>query len=406
MIFMIYLMEVVAYTGAMITIYMLFLRDKVLFTFGRLYLLASAVLPAFLPLVFLPAPLQQRLGLLRIFQVSLPEIVIAGGAQKTFTTSSGTPLFWLVYSLVTLVIMTWHLVGVWQVMRVVRLGVKEDRGDYTLVVVDGYGPGSFGRYIFFPSLVVHETILRHELAHIRRRHSVDVVLLMLLQSVFWPNVLLLWIRNELKEVHEFEADRLTDADTAEYAELILCSVFKTNSTPPMHLFINHPLKRRIMMLRKKDGKASLLKAVILVAASSALITTVGISVQSCNKRPAAFRTTNSLMPTKTTPNEQVKATADVMPVYTRGSIAEFLAKTLKYPDQARKSGIEGRVVVKFVVTKDGSVTNVQVVKSPDTSLSRAATDAIAQMNNWQPGRMKNGEKVDVWFYLPVLFKLQ
>ena len=72
---------------------------------------------------------------------------------------------------------------------------------------------------------------------------------------------------------------------------------------------------------------------------------------------------------------------------------------------AAENGIEGRVIVKFVVEKDGRVTDVQVVRSVDPALDREAVNTVKRMPKWNPG-MNNGQPARVWFTLPVNFKLQ
>ena len=94
----------------------------------------------------------------------------------------------------------------------------------------------------------------------------------------------------------------------------------------------------------------------------------------------------------------------MMPSF-KGNVNQWLSQNLTYPAVAAENGIEGRVIVKFVVEKDGRVTDVQVVRSVDPALDREAVNTVKRMPKWNPG-MNNGQPARVWFTLPVNFKLQ
>lgn len=101
---------------------------------------------------------------------------------------------------------------------------------------------------------------------------------------------------------------------------------------------------------------------------------------------------------------KVFTVAEHMPSF-KGNVNQWLSQNLTYPAVAAENGIEGRVIVKFVVEKDGRVTDVQVVRSVDPALDREAVNTVKRMPKWNPG-MNNGQPARVWFTLPVNFKLQ
>ena len=96
-----------------------------------------------------------------------------------------------------------------------------------------------------------------------------------------------------------------------------------------------------------------------------------------------------------------------MPQFPGGPSAlfEFLSKNIKYPVVAEENGIQGRVIVTFVVERDGHITDVKVVKSVDPSLDKEATRVVKSMPKWIPGK-QNGSAVRVKYTVPVTFKLQ
>jgi protein TonB len=96
-----------------------------------------------------------------------------------------------------------------------------------------------------------------------------------------------------------------------------------------------------------------------------------------------------------------------MPQFPGGQAAllEYLAKNIKYPVVAEENGVQGRVIVTFVVERDGSITDVRVVKSVDPSLDKEAARVVKSMPKWQPGK-QNGSAVRVKYTVPVTFRLQ
>lgn len=96
-----------------------------------------------------------------------------------------------------------------------------------------------------------------------------------------------------------------------------------------------------------------------------------------------------------------------MPSFPGGNAAlmKYLSENIKYPVVAQENGVQGRVVVSFVVERDGSITDVKVVRSVDPSLDREATRVVKSMPKWIPGK-QNGSAVRVKYNVPVAFRLQ
>jgi protein TonB len=110
------------------------------------------------------------------------------------------------------------------------------------------------------------------------------------------------------------------------------------------------------------------------------------------------------------PKEEENKVFDVveqMPAFPggNGALMSYLSKNIKYPVVAEENGIQGRVIVTFVVEKDGSITDVRVAKSVDPSLDREAQRVVNSMPHWIPGK-QNGSAVRVKYTVPVTFRLQ
>ena len=106
-------------------------------------------------------------------------------------------------------------------------------------------------------------------------------------------------------------------------------------------------------------------------------------------------------------NQKVYDVVEVMPEFPGGmeGMIKFFAENIKYPEDAKNKGVEGRVMVCFVVEKDGSLSEVKVAKKAFPSLDAEAVRAVKAMPKWTPGK-QGDQVVRVRFTIPVVFKLQ
>ena len=122
---------------------------------------------------------------------------------------------------------------------------------------------------------------------------------------------------------------------------------------------------------------------------------------------ADLKTITVQAPPEEVKEEKIFDVVEQMPDFPGGmsALMQYLSKHIKYPVVAEENGIQGRVIVTFVVEKNGSITDVQVVKSVDPSLDKEAVRVVKSMPNWIPGK-QNGSAVRVKYTLPVTFRLQ
>lgn len=104
---------------------------------------------------------------------------------------------------------------------------------------------------------------------------------------------------------------------------------------------------------------------------------------------------------------EVFQVVEQMPEFPGGmdKLMEYLSKNIKYPSIAQENNIQGRVIVEFVVNKDGSIVEPKVMRSVDTSLDNEAMRVIKSMPKWNPGKQR-GKAVRVRYTVPVFFRLQ
>ena len=117
--------------------------------------------------------------------------------------------------------------------------------------------------------------------------------------------------------------------------------------------------------------------------------------------------TTAVAQNKKAANDKVYEKAEVMPEFPGGEQAmmDFVANNVKYPKEAMEKEISGRVLVSFVVEKDGSINEAEVVKGIGGGCDEEAVRVVKAMPKWKPGKDK-GKAVRVSFMLPIVFKLQ
>lgn len=106
-------------------------------------------------------------------------------------------------------------------------------------------------------------------------------------------------------------------------------------------------------------------------------------------------------------SQQIFTVVETMPEFPggQGALLQYLAKSIKYPVIAQENGIQGRVTCTFVVNKDGSIVDAEVIRGVDPSLDKEALRVINSMPKWSPGKQR-GKPVRVKYTVPVTFRLQ
>ena len=117
--------------------------------------------------------------------------------------------------------------------------------------------------------------------------------------------------------------------------------------------------------------------------------------------------TNAMAQSKKTSNDKVFEKVEDMPEFPGGEQAmmDFVSKNVVYPQEAQEKGISGRVFVSFIVEKDGSVSNVKVMRGIGGGCDEEAVRVISGLPKWKPGKMK-GKPVRVSYMMPITFRLQ
>ena len=262
-----------------------------------------------------------------------------------------------------------------------------------------------------------DTILLHEQAHIRYYHSFDLLLAELCILFQWYNPAAWLLYSELQHIHEYEADQsvINHGINAKQYQLLLIKKAVGTRLYSMANSLNHSnLKKRItMMLQKKSNPYARLKyAYVLPLAAICLIAFACSEISSKIDEISNAKVSNLTINDKQDETENsfsdspVFVIVEEMPEFPGGDNArtDYINQNLKYPVEAQENGIQGRVVCQFIVEKDGSISNVEVLRGIDPSLDREAFRLISTMPKWTPAKQR-GEIVRVRFTLPIMFRL-
>ncbi len=421
--------------------YRLLLSRDTFLRFNRFALLSGFGLAALLPLVRVGVEGVSPLGpaLEEWGRIAAPVEPAATASPAVSCYSIGLAI----YLMGVLFFIARFLWGVASLIRLIRAGRRERLADGSWLVLHRLplAPFSWLRYIFLAEkdlLSKPELILAHEQAHIRMRHTWDLLFTELFLWLQWFNPAAWLLRQELQSVHEFEADAAVlgmGYDSKEY-KLLLIEKAVGSSRYTLANSLNHSsLINRITMMQKRKSNpwARMKYAFVLPVAatavavfarpeisrqmaeiSSAKITDLSRMVQTTaaeRTRPEAIDTTTSAREVMVTgyaqfTDNKVYESVEVMPEFPGGQaeLLKFVAKSIKYPTEAQRRGAQGRVIVKFVVETNGSISNIHVVKGIDPLLDAEAIRVCTTMPTWAPARQE-GKAVRCYYTIPVTFGL-
>ena len=144
---------------------------------------------------------------------------------------------------------------------------------------------------------------------------------------------------------------------------------------------------------------------LLFVVSALILLVIVIAPVRANAQDKKGKTTQTRKDTAT--DDKVYEVCEQMPIFEGGDAAllKYLRENLKYPDNTKDRGVQGRLVIGFIVEKDGSLTDVKVLRPVDIDLDAEVLRLVKGMPKWIPGR-QNGKRVRVRYLLPIHICLQ
>lgn len=392
-------------------------RDR-WFQLSRVYIVSTLVFGLLYPLVSLPmAPLTGEMRLVVLDEVIVGSPVAA--ADSFISQESCFPLVAVVYWLGVAVSLLLLLLSVGHMVVRLHKMSYEQRGTLRLTLLDDdSSPFSFFNHVTIGTKTMSEDELRsvlvHESEHVRLRHSMDVLVVRLICCIVWFNPFAWLMLRELKAVHEYQADAATidNVDRKNYFRLLFRQATGVGYGHITNNFNSINIKKRIIMMNKPKTRYGAWK-VLAALPVAALLMVVGCkpgeeAAATDDQEVAAVGATEqpSIEPVvyDSKPDPSVLDEAPEFPGGTE-SLRNYLVKNLRYPEKAKKEGIEGRVVVRFTVTEDGSIVNVEVSQSLGGGCDEEAVRVVKAMPYWKPA-IKDGKPVAGQYALPISFKLK
>ena len=431
-----YITEVTLCLLGFYLLYVLLLSKETFFNANRWYLMGTLLTSLTIPFIEMPNFAAQINNGITAFYIE-PITITVQSLESTLEEIVITPqeegfdfrsLFVLIYFLVVLVLLSRFLFGLFQIYSLKRQGTIESKGDYFLVKTNkSHLPFSFFNYLFWSEKAnftkdEEEKILRHELAHIRDKHSYDVILLELLSIFLWCSPLIFLYKKAIKNIHEYLADAavLQNTQTRQYGQLLLKQSQSGIRIAQANNFIHSQLKKRIIMMTKnKSRQRSMLKYVAMLPIALILVLVLSQKDVLANLKADDTFIENQTDINATDKSEKILGDVNEMPRFpgcedfakkeerntcSSKKLIEFMYKNIKYPEAAKKDGLEGTVVIDFVVQEDGSLAKFKILKDIGGGCGEESVRVMKMMPKWIPGK-KDGKAVSVNFKIPVKFRL-
>ena len=425
---MIYLLQVNLGIILFYALYKLICTRDTLFNSRRLILLLSLILPFIIPLIDIREWMETRESLVMLtnfdYSTTIPEIVVGTSGtepgNQVFVISEWIKNIYIAGILALSVRLIVQAISLY--MIILRTPEKTVNGIRIKCMKDKSGPFSFFNWIFLnPDNVKEEEmneILTHEMAHVRQKHSIDVIISELVNICCWINPFAWLMKREVRLNLEFLADRkVMDAGfaTKSYQYHLLGLTYSHKYGLSNNFNFSHLKQRIIMMNKKKTNGAGHIKYALFAIPAFALLLAGNISCSSeatktddvkekaATEKPEVVEIPAEKAETK----DEVFMVVEQMPEFPGGiqEFMSFLSKNIKYPASAMAKNVQGRVIVQFVVEKDGTPTEFKVIRSVDPDLDAEALRVMKEMPKWKPG-MQRGQVVRVKYTLPVTFRLQ
>jgi TonB family protein len=440
-----YLLQVNLYLLLFYGFYQLLLHSETFFNLNRGYLIASAALAFFIPLIqsewvrswFVTEQVSQT-----FYTIYDPEIFYirsSNVAKGNLTLGDILAFIYVTGIIVGMARFGGNLAYLGKLMKSKTSGEQIQRAF------------SFFNMLFVSkSLKNRSTIMKHEFVHIRQLHSADIMLFELIVIFNWFNPIVYLYKSSIKHIHEFIADEVAsrhEASKADYAMLLFQEQFGVQAIPLTNNFFNSSLlKLRINMLKKqRSTRTALLKYgltaplfMLMIVVSSATLASKSLakiendiakntqaSVEEINLFPKYEKIQKEILPESDaidlskaliiSPTLAKDLAKDSIEVFSQvdeqaefpggmPAFARYLQDHLKYPEAAQKVNASGKVYIQFIVQQDGNATDFTVLKSAGYGMDEEAIRVLQSIPKWEAG-VHQGKKVNSRFVVPIKFEI-
>ena len=370
------------------------LKKETFFHYNRIVLLAITLLSFILPLISIPE-ISSQLAPSETISIQLEEINVMISGKALSENINWKTILTFIYLSGSVTCLLYKFTDLIRLIRFIPRGclwVHTENGIHIHCHAHDVVPFSWMNHIVISEKDYEENghnILLHEQAHIACGHSWDVFWLSFVEVLQWFNPFVWMLSKEIQDIHEYEADSTVlrkGINARDYQLLIIQKVVGSGSYTFANNFNHSSLKKRItMMIKEKSNPWARLKYLYILPIAA-------ICMIACTQNVKS-----------TISYEEV----EVKPEYPggMGELSKLMKSNLLYPLISFENGVQGEVLVQFVIDKEGNVVEVTVFKGVDPYLDAEALRVIKMMPKWKPGKHK-GKEVNVKCTIPVGFRLQ
>ena len=430
---LIYMIKAAVYLAGFFLVYRLFLSRDTLYSRNRTYILLSVISALILPLVTIQTikPLN-----FPVFGKVLSEIFVTGTGKNNL---SAIPDFSALMDFKGLSII--YLAGliffglklIIDFLELVFLISRKAKTGSYIVRFNGLNTAGFSAfgYIFINGRISSEEadeIIKHEQNHLNHYHSFDIVFIEVVKVFQWFNPFIHLFSRSLRAVHEYQADEeciSLGTSVSNYQRLLMNQIFKSKIFTVTNSFSNPSLVRKRMIMMTKQRSKSLTNFKILMIMP--VITLLMLVFSTCSEQGKSSENLTGIMTEPPPPpppvpgsvnaiNEQLSsgdesaepfATVEQMPVFPggEGELLKYIRDNTNYPESAKASNTQGKVIIRFAVSTEGKVTKETVLKGVAPALDEEALRVVRTLPKFEPGR-QGGKAVPVWYMVPINFTLR
>jgi beta-lactamase regulating signal transducer with metallopeptidase domain len=398
-------------------VYILFLEKEKMNVFNRVYLLASLAVSFAIPFIqFEPIHEELQQNLIPYAVQTIQAQAISIEQQSDYSVW----VLWILYGTITSLFLFRFIKNLLSITKKIQSNPKKKFEISTLVLVkEKIVPHTFLNYIFineedYENRNVEEELYTHELTHVRQKHTIDVLVIEILKTLFWFNPILIFYKKAIQLNHEFLADAkvVKSYNNVPFYQSLLLEKASWNSNSYLASNLNFLVtKKRLIMMTKTTSKSR-----ALLTKLSVLPILAGLISFSC------FETDNQKEVAEVVAKKQIiKAEEPTMgeqetqkvyevspgksddglsvPKFPGGLQAffKFVKKEYKIP-----SGFKGKgnLIASFVVETDGSLSDIKIVKDLGKGTAEEFLRLLKTSPKWQPGTL-NGKAVRVKYNVPI-----
>ena len=433
--FILYIIKAAAYLSVFYLVYLLFLGSDTLYGRNRAYIIITLIGSLILPFITIETAQPVNFP---FFERTLTEIIVSpvkSGTPYSGNVSITLPGYILIIYVTGLIISgSRFIIDISELILLIMFrGGKNNR----VIRFSGFDTAGFSAlgHVFINSRLAEDDekeVLKHEMNHIEHNHFLDILLIEAIKVIQWFNPFIYLYNRSLRAVHEFQADEEclnSGVEIVHYQKLLMNQVFRTKAFSISNSFSNPTLikKRMIMMTKERSKKLATLKVLLVVPATAIVM----IAFSSCKENnpdvvvsdPVVLDANAKVLvgqqipdapppPPPPPPGSQSVTeplqVVDEMPLFPGGDAAllKFIGANTVYPPEAVKKGIQGRIIIKFAVEPDGTISRISVLKGVNPELDAESMRVVGLLPKFEKPGMQDGKPVPVWFMVPITFALK